>query len=91
MTRTRVLIALWLLLTSWLPVDAQTGTSRYHQKHRPIRPAPRVAYVAICESPSAYAYHSRVCRGLARCTHGVSQVTVVKALKVGYVPCKICY
>ncbi|WP_179830235.1 hypothetical protein [Spirosoma fluviale] len=47
--------------------------------------APRVAvaYVSICESRSTYAYHRGMCRGLARCTHGVSQVSVAQARSAG--------
>ncbi len=78
-----------VLLTGWLPVDAQTVTGRY--PHKAKRLAPRVAYVSICESRSAYAYHNGMCRGLARCTYGVSQVSVAQAKNRGDKPCKICY
>lgn len=89
MANRRLLLILVVWLTIWLPVDAQTVRGRY--PHKAKRPAARVAYVAICESRSAYAYHSGMCRGLARCTHGVSQVSVAQARSAGYVPCKICY
>ena len=47
--------------------------------------------VYICQSRSAYAYHSHICRGLARCTHGIVKLTKAQAIKIGYKPCKICY
>lgn len=47
--------------------------------------------VIICNSSSAYAYHSYECRGLARCRSSVSWVTVSEAESMGRVPCKICY
>ena len=88
----RWLLILAILLSVGLLVDAQTVTGRIsHQRHTAKRPAPRVAYVAICESRSAYAYHNSMCRGLARCTHGVSRVSVAQARDAGYVPCRICY
>lgn len=85
----RLLLILVIWLTIWLPVDAQAVTGRY--SHKAKRSDARVTYVAICESLSAYAYHSGMCRGLARCTHGVIQVSVAQARNAGYVPCKICY
>lgn len=58
-----------------------------------IRPQVKTAgdSVYICQSGSAYAYHSHVCRGLARCTHGIVKVSKAYAIKMGYKPCKICY
>jgi hypothetical protein len=88
----RLVLTLLFLLPVWLAVDTQTVTSRTSQHpHTVKRPAPRTVYVSICESRSAYAYHRSRCRGLARCTHGLSQMTVAQAQNVGYVPCKICY
>ena len=58
---------------------------------KPVTPAKKEAYVLICNSTAAYAYHSYTCHGLARCTHGVSKVTESEAKAAGYVPCKICY
>jgi len=52
---------------------------------------PSVDSVYICQSRSAYAYHSHICRGLARCTHGIVRITRAQAIKMGYKPCKICY
>jgi endonuclease YncB( thermonuclease family) len=46
--------------------------------------------VLICNSRSSYAYHSYQCRGLSRCTSGISKVTVKEAVNKGYQPCKIC-
>jgi len=87
-----ILIFFVLPATSALMATAQTVRGRTgHHPHTVKRPAPHAVYVAICESRSAYAYHSGMCRGLARCTHGVSKVTVVQARNSGYAPCKICY
>ncbi len=49
------------------------------------------SYVLICNSSSAYAYHSYYCRGLNRCKSGTSKVSVSEAQNMGYRPCKICY
>ena len=59
----------------------------------PIKHYTKVAVdsVYICQSKSAYAYHSHICRGLARCTHRVIKITKEQAIKLGYKPCKICY
>ncbi|MBC3787905.1 hypothetical protein [Spirosoma utsteinense] len=89
MVTRRLLLVLFVVLTGWLPIDAQTVRGRYTDKAK--RPAPRTVYVSICESRSAYAYHNGMCRGLARCTHEVSQVSEAQARNRGYKPCKICY
>ncbi|MCX6212866.1 hypothetical protein [Spirosoma sp.] len=91
MAARRLLLVLFVTLSGWSSVDAQTVTGRY--PHKAKRPAPRVtvAYVFICESRSAYAYHSGMCRGLARCTHEVSQMSMTQARSTCYVPRKICY
>ncbi|GAB3794708.1 hypothetical protein GCM10028819_09280 [Spirosoma humi] len=86
-TRRRWLIFM-VMQMSWLPVSAQTATGRY--PHKAKHPAAQVAYVVICESRSSYAYYSSMCRDLAQCTHGVSQVSVAQARNAGYIPCKIC-
>ncbi len=82
---------LWLvlLLIATGIADAQTVTGRHRYRGRQI--APQIAYVSICESRSAYAYHSGMCRGLARCTHGVNKMSIPQARNAGYMPCKICY
>ncbi len=51
----------------------------------------KTVYVLICNSSSAYAYHSYECRGLSRCRSSVSKVTRSEAESVGRAPCKICY
>jgi len=58
---------------------------------KPATTSPKEATVLICESNSAYAYHSHTCHGLARCTHTISKVTQSEAKRLGYVACKICY
>lgn len=89
MPSARNLLALVALL-AWFPsAHAQTATGRYRYQQKPT--APRVAYVYICESRRAYAYHSYQCHGLNRCRSGVSRVTAARARDYGYVPCKICY
>jgi hypothetical protein len=47
--------------------------------------------VYICQSKSAYAYHSYQCKGLARCTHTIVKMTRAQAVKFGYKAYKICY
>lgn len=47
--------------------------------------------VLICNSSSAYAYHSYECRGLSRCRSDISRVTKNEAQSMGRTPCKICY
>ncbi|HHT51588.1 MAG TPA: SH3 domain-containing protein [Bacteroidales bacterium] len=49
------------------------------------------SYVLICNSSSAYAYHTHYCKGLRRCKSEVSKVTVSNAQKMGYKPCGFCY
>ena len=58
---------------------------------RDVATAP-VAQVYICNSSSAYAYHSyESCSGLNRCTHGVSGVSVTEAEGEGRTPCRKCH
>ncbi len=47
--------------------------------------------VLICNSQSAYAYHSHECHGLNRCKASISSVSESQARSSGYRPCKICY
>ena len=49
-------------------------------------------YVYVCDSKTAYAYHSRKdCSGLNRCTHGILKVTLSDAINIyKRKPCKIC-
>jgi len=90
--RRLILIFFVLLATSASMATAQTVRGRIgHHPRSAKRPAPRAVYVDICQSRRAYAYHSGMCRGLSRCTHGVGKVTVAQARNSGYVPCKICY
>lgn len=53
---------------------------------------PSTAGVYICNSSTAYAYHSSDhCRGLNRCSHGVIKVSLNDAIKKYHrQPCKIC-
>lgn len=59
---------------------------KHHKKHKKVE-----AYVLICNSKSAYAYHSYQCRGLSRCRSSISKVKESEARSMGYSPCKICY
>lgn len=37
--------------------------------------------VLICKSPTSYAYHSKYCQGLKKCTHDVIEVPIEEALE----------
>lgn len=76
----------FILLAS-LFLSVNVGNASAINRHIKLR----VDSVYICQSRSAYAYHSHICRGLARCTHGITKVTKAYAIKMGYKPCKICY
>jgi hypothetical protein len=54
---------------------------------------PKTTFVYICISSSSYAYHKdKYCRGLQRCTHEISYVSLEDAQNKYYrKPCKICY
>ena len=52
---------------------------------------PNTTYVLICKSPTAYAYHSYECRGLARCTHKIEKVSLEDAIKLKKKACGYCY
>ncbi|WCL82565.1 hypothetical protein PPO43_05565 [Saprospira sp. CCB-QB6] len=45
----------------------------------------------ICNSKSAYTYHKGYCRGLNRCTHGISRVSEARARALGRRRCKFCW
>jgi len=45
----------------------------------------------ICNSKNAYTYHKGYCRGLNRCTHGVSRISEAKARALGRRRCKFCW
>ena len=51
------------------------------------------AVVYVCDSPSAYAYHSNSnCSGLSRCSHGIIKMSEKDAVnKYNRRPCKKCY
>lgn len=49
------------------------------------------ATVLICNSSSAYAYHSYECSGINRCKSTISKVSISEATRKEYRPCKICY
>jgi len=53
----------------------------------------KTTYVYVCNSYTAYAYHSsQSCRGLNRCTHEIVQVSLSDAMnKYKRTACKICY
>jgi hypothetical protein len=53
----------------------------------------KAEYVYICNSTTAYAYHSiKDCSGLNRCTHEILKITKDEAVdKYGRKPCKVCY
>lgn len=68
-------IVLILLLTSSACAQSATDTSK----------------VLICNSSTAYAYHSHYCSGLNKCTHSVSKVKISEAVNLDRTPCKVCY
>lgn len=47
--------------------------------------------VYICISPTAHRYHSHMCQGLRNCTHEIREVTIQKAVELGYTACGFCY
>lgn len=47
--------------------------------------------VYVCENGRTEVYHGYQCRGLSRCTHSVSTITVSQAQNRGLRPCKFCY
>ncbi len=76
-----------ILIILTLLASAHIGTATPINSHLKAR----IDSVYICQSRSAYAYHSYECRGLSRCTHGIVKITKAQAIKLGYKPCKICY
>lgn len=82
------LAALLLISSVIFTANGQTVHHKQKSKRKTVRTE---AKVYICNSSSAYAYHSGYCRGLNRCTHSVSRVSISEARNMGYVPCKICY
>lgn len=53
--------------------------------------SPKESHVLICNSNSAYAYHSHRCSGLAKCTHSISEIRLSEASSLGRSACKLCY
>lgn len=50
------------------------------------------ATVYICTGPKSKRFHANSnCRGLKRCSGDVVSISMEKARKQGYSPCKICY
>jgi len=47
--------------------------------------------VLICNSKSAYAYHSHYCNGLNKCTHSISKIKISEAKNLNRSACKFCY
>lgn len=79
-----------LLILAFFTMNASATPKHIHHANNLHEKAQ--TYVYICNSSSAYAYHSDInCRGLARCTHGVSKVTLEEAQRMGRKPCHICY
>ena len=94
--RSHLILVLCLLISYAAPAQTaqpsgQTRTQYNQQQKKKKKVIPREAQVLICQSRSAYAYHSYECRGLNRCRSEVSRVSVSEARNFGYVPCKICY
>lgn len=53
--------------------------------------SPKENHVLICNSSTAYAYHSHRCSGLSNCTHSISEILKSEASSLGRSPCKTCY
>lgn len=87
------------LLSTLLFIGLSLGIQGQTAKKPVTKPAPQQPVkkkeqpqVYICESRSAYAYHSSLsCHGLQRCSHEIAKVSETKAKELGYRPCKICY
>lgn len=47
--------------------------------------------VYICQSPTSYAYHIKLCEGLQNATHRIDTVTIRKAKASGHKPCGFCF
>ncbi len=78
-----------LLLCLTISMQAQEVKKVVHHKSHHVQTQPMVY---ICNSGSAYAYHSsNGCHGLGRCRHTISRVTLSEAKNEGYRACKICY
>jgi hypothetical protein len=84
------LILLSSIILVCLSGFAATPSVNHHNLHARI--FEKEAYVYICDSRGAYAYHSsKDCRGLNRCSHGILKVTLANAVKIYHrKPCKIC-
>lgn len=58
-------------------------------------PVPNVQHpakkVKICDGPDAYAYHKKVCTGLANCKYNIVEVSLTQADSMGRSACAICY
>lgn len=81
----------------WAEVSTDAGMGYVSAKYLAKGKAPQQVQpanqstVLICVSSSAYAYHSYQCRGLSRCTHTITRVTIADAKGRGYRACQICY
>jgi len=85
------LISGLLVLGLSFSLHAQTEAAKKTVTHK-VHKIHATPSVYICNSSSAYAYHSSTgCYGLGRCRHTVSKVTLIEAKEMGYRACKICY
>ncbi len=77
-----LLLFVILTLNATAPVVAQKRKETTYKKE---------ATVYICDSKTAYAYHtSASCRGLNRCTHTIVKMTKSEAIRNRRTPCKVC-
>ncbi len=81
-----------LALTLCFSVFAFSNVNYISSKNPTTHITPKTDSVYICNSTTAYAYHSTSdCKGLNNCTHGVIKVSLSDATnKYGRRPCKIC-
>lgn len=84
----RILILyIFLFVFIGFPVTNSFSSRLATARHQKIE-----TYVYICDSRTAYAYHSSEnCSGLNRCSHKILKITLDEAInKYHRKPCKIC-
>ena len=85
----KLLLLASILAFSLLSIGADRAPMLEKHHSRPLK---KETYVYICNSNTAYAYHStKSCRGLNRCSHDILKVSLSEAVNTyRRRPCKIC-
>jgi hypothetical protein len=80
------LLALLIFFAAFPTANSFSTEVAVHARHKVE------TYVYICDSGTAYAYHSsQTCRGLSNCRHKILKVSLTDAVnKYDRKPCKIC-